>query len=138
MARAELPDDRKELESALDVLGSPLHGAACAEPEPEVLVDRQLPEDPASLGDERDAAARDHLRGAAAKRAVPEPDVATRDSHEAHDRVERRRLPGPVRADQTQDLARRDLERDAADRCDRPVAHLEVGDDERWAHEGPS
>ena len=56
----------------------------------------------------------------------------------AHDRVQRRRLSGAVRADEADDLARLDGERQAANGADGAVANLEVLDDERGHAVGSS
>ena len=109
------------------------------EPEPEVLLDGELAEDPSPLRDERDAAPRDGLRRPPAQRATVQLDVAARGPDETHDRVQGRRLSRAVRADEPDDLPGPDLERDAANGGDPAVAHLEVGDDEAGrAQDGPS
>ena len=62
----------KSSSTALDVLGCAVLRPARREPEPEVLLDRELPEDAPPLGHERHAAARDVLgRLAADGRARP-------------------------------------------------------------------
>ena len=66
----------------------------------------------------------------AAQRAPAQPNVPAGDRRDAHDRVQRRRLAGAVRADQADDLARRDLERKAAHRVHAAVADVEIVDDE--------
>jgi len=65
LAPPRVNDHREELLQPLEVgLGA---GAVVPadQPEPQVLLHRQLREDPAALGDERDAGARDRLRLAA-------------------------------------------------------------------------
>ncbi len=54
-----------------------------------------------------------------------EPHVAGADRGDAHDRVQRRRLAGAVRADQPDDLARRDVERQVAHGVHAAVAHVQ-------------
>ena len=72
LAAAEVADDREELVDAPQdrarVAARPPRGEA----EPQVLLDGQLGEDAPPLGHERNAAARDVLGRAAAKRAVAE------------------------------------------------------------------
>ena len=110
LAVAELRQHRKELVGARRA-GSRLRSSAAGrEPEAQVLLDGQLAEDPAALGDERDARPRDRLGSPAAERAAVEADVSCRRGDEAHDRVQRRRLAGAVRADQADDLAALQLE----------------------------
>ena len=77
-AASELAHDREELVGALDGLRSHRPASAAGETEPEVLLDRELAEDPPAFGHERDAAARDVLRLAAEERCAAEPDVAGR------------------------------------------------------------
>ena len=83
-------------------------GAAAAprrEPEPEVLLHGELGEEPPPLRDERDTARAIALGRSSAERGHREADLAARERDEPHDRVERRRLAGAVRADQADDLA---------------------------------
>ena len=87
---------------------TPAELAARGEAEPEVLVDRELREQPPTLRNERDPAPRDRLRRPSAKRPLAEQDVAGARRDEPHDRVQGRRLARSVRADETDDLARRD------------------------------
>ena len=61
-----------------------------------------------------------------------QPNVPAGDRRQPHDRVQSRRLPGAVGADQADDLTGRNLERKALDRVHSPVAHAEVVDDEDW------
>ncbi len=70
-------DDREQLDDGGDVLLDAVRSAACGEPEPQVLLHRELREEPAPFGDERDAGSRDRLRRAAAQRAVAQRDVAS-------------------------------------------------------------
>src|SRR5262249_4494771 len=58
----ELRADREEIQHLCDVLVDALGAGPCCEPEAQVLVDSQLGEEPAPLGDERDARTRDSLR----------------------------------------------------------------------------
>ena len=101
------------------------------EPEPQVLLDRELGEEPAALRDESDPAPRDRLGRAPAQRSLAEADLARARRDEPHDRVQRRRLPRAVRADQPDDLAGRDAQREPADGRDAAVRDLEVAELER-------
>ena len=125
VATAEFLEDREELVRLLERVAVRAL-AACGEAEPEVLHHRQLTEDAASLGHERDSAPGDALGADADERRAVVPDVAADDGCGAHDRVERRRLPRAVRADETDDLAAPDDERKAAHRLDGAVADTEV------------
>ena len=90
---------------------APPRDLRAGEPEPEVLGDGQVRVDPAALGDERDARASDAPRCARPRiDAAGEADLAAVHRDEPHDRVERRRLAGAVRADQADDLPAADLE----------------------------
>ena len=128
--RAELLDDREQLVDAAKhgvVAGARATGG---EAEAQVLLDGQLGEDAAPFGHERDAVARDVLGPAAEQRDVAEAHVAGRRS-DAHDRVQRRRLAGAVRADQPDDLAGRHLEREPPHGVHAAVADVQILDDER-------
>ena len=127
LALAELLDDRKELVDAREDRSDAAAGAPRRQAEAKVLLDRQLGEDAPALGHERNAAARDLLGRAADERLAAEPDVAADDRSDAHDRVQGRRLAGAVRADQADDLAGADLEREAAHSLDAAVANAQIG-----------
>ena len=64
-----------------------------------------------------------------AKRPLAEQDVAGARRDESHDRVQGRGLAGAVRADETDDLARRDLQRHAAYGGDASVRDLEIANE---------
>ena len=121
---ARLREHRKELVDLRERLAGVVP-APCREPEPKVLLHREVAEDPPSLRHERDAGTGDRLRTPATERGAGEPHVAACRRHDAHDRVQRRRLAGAVRADQTDELALCDAEGQVSDRADRSVAHLE-------------
>ena len=119
---AELLDDREQLVDLGDVLVDAVALAAAGETEPEVLLDRELGEEPSPLGNERDPAPRDVLRGAPRSDRSPRrmsPPRAGTSPMIACSVVD---LPGAVRADEPDDLAGRDLEREAADGGDAAVA----------------
>src|SRR5437764_1435313 len=108
-ATASMSDCRKLTDASLlaaDAGTLPRTGNwSSGEAEAEVLGDGQVGEDVPTLRDERDPEPRDVLGRAAADRAPVQPHVAAGDRDDAHDRVQRRRLPGSVRADQADDLA---------------------------------
>ncbi len=142
--RARLPPPRvddhwEQLPQPLEVGRLALAAVPADESEPQVLLDGQLGEDAPALGDERDAAARDRLRLPSSDRRAAEPDVAGAHADEADDRVQRRRLPRAVRADQADDLALADLEREVANGRHRAVVdaeRLELECGRRGAHGG--
>ena len=124
--------DREQLADLGDVVvARPSERGRAASPSRRFSSTRELGEEPPPLGDERDAALRDRLRAAAAERAIAEADLAASRRDQPHDRVQRRRLPRAVRADEPDDLAGRDVERDAADGSDAAVRDLEIANLER-------
>src|SRR5205814_7109041 len=105
----------------------------------QVLAEREVGEDPASLGGVRqpplDQLVRLESRGALA----PVLDASARGAQEPAHRPQRRRLARAVRADQGDDLSLADLEGDAAEGVDRPVVHVEIVQlEERGAHVRPA
>ncbi len=124
---AELAQDRKELVGSREAVAVRARSAA-GEAEAEVLLHRELAEDAASLWYERHAAPRHLFRPASYDRCPVEPDVTAGDRGRAHDRMERRRLPGAVRPNQPDDLPGTHLERQAADSLDRSEPDREVLD----------
>jgi hypothetical protein len=134
LAAGEVGDDREELahpgEVILDAVACPSRGQA----EPQVLLDRQARVDAAAFRHERDSRARDVLGRPACERRAAEEDPPRVRRDEPHDRVQRRRLPGPVRADQADDLALVEPQAEPADRGDAAVANLETLDLERRRH----
>ena len=98
----------------------------------QVLLHRHPREDPPPLGRLADA----HLRrcGAAAHASIRCPFSSTSPSRgldDARDRPQRRRLARAVGADQRDDLARLDLQRDALERVDVAVVRVDVAQLER-------
>ncbi len=130
LARAELLDDREQLVDVRENRIGATTSASRREAEPEVLLDRQLREDPPPFGHERNPAARDLLGRTSEERLGAEANIAADHRSNTHDRVERRRLAGPVRADQADDLAGSDLERELAYSLDAAVANPQIGDDQ--------
>src|SRR5438876_1166500 len=109
--------DRELLVDAVERRARAVARAPAREPEPEVLLDRQLGEDPASLRHERKTGPRDLLGSPSEQLLVAEAHTpAGRD--EAHDRVEGRRLAGSVWTDQADELAGADRERHGMDGMD--------------------
>ena len=98
-------DDREELVDPRRAASPAPSARRAGEAEPQVLLDRQLGEDPPALGTSAmpaRAIASGARRAASGRRAGSSPADAR---HDAHDRVQRRRLAGAVRADQADDLA---------------------------------
>ena len=88
--------------------------------------DGQAAEDSTALGNERDARTEDLVRRAARDRTALECDVAGRRLEDAGDRQQRRRLAGAVVADEADELALVDLEREPLHGCDPAVVHRDV------------
>ena len=130
MALAEFLHDREELVDAREVSPGATGGS-----EAQVLVDCELGENAPPLGHEGDAEPRHILRPAADERASVQPDVAPRRPHQAHHRLQRRRLPGAVRPDEADDLAAVDGQGQAAHRLHGAVPNLQVLElEDRRAH----
>jgi len=95
--------------------------------EAQVLMHREVAEDPAPLGDVGDAEPDDAVGRDAPEVLALEAD-APPEGRQARDRPEHRGLAGPVRADQGDDLARPHREGHAVERADAVVAQGEVAD----------
>src|SRR6185436_2520307 len=91
----------------------------------QVLLVVEAREDAALLGAIRDAALRNPVRSERDDLAPFEPDRALAPWHDAHDRAKRGRLAGAVAAEKGDDLARRDVERDAMENVRLPVPGIE-------------
>src|SRR5207302_3471444 len=104
--------------------------------EPEVLLDRELGEDASAFRDERNAGARDRLGLAADRRLPAQAYVAGPDADQAGEGVQRRRLPGAVRADQPDDLRLADTEREVPHGGDGTVVNPEAADVEDGRRRG--
>src|SRR5262249_55906820 len=76
----------------------------------QILHDRQQAEDPAILRHVADATARQPVRRFVGDRTALEPDLSLPRVHQAHDRLQRRRLADAIAADETNDLATPDLQ----------------------------
>src|SRR4029453_3298336 len=100
--------------------------ARSGEPKPEVLVHREVRVDPAALGNEGDAGLGHLFWRAPPDRAAREAAVAPSRTHKPHHRMEGRALAGAVRADQADDLAAGDGQRQVANRGDTVVGELEA------------
>ncbi len=115
---------REELVDAGEVAGERVPARVAAEPQ--VLLDGQLDEGSAALGDVRDPEPRDRVgAGASAERTAAEDDRPLA-ADGAGDGAQRRRLAGAVGAEDGDDLALADLEADAVERLDGPVAGLDL------------
>ncbi len=82
----------------------------------QVLLDRELREHVASLGDQRDPTANDRLGTHPDDRRAVEPDRAGTGLERARERAEQGGLPRPVRAERRDDLPGGDLQGDVAER----------------------
>ena len=91
-----------------------------------VIEDRQIREEPDVLEGPGDAELRDGIRGVATEIAAVELHGTGGRGVDAGDAVERRRLTGTIRADQGDDLATVDLEREAIDRAYAAELHDDV------------
>jgi len=131
-------DDGKQVIHAPRVLCLALPPASPGEPEQKILLDRQFGEDAPPFRNERDTKPR-HVFGSAADDGGPvHAHVSARGTDRAHDRVQRRRFPRPVRPDETDDLAVPDLEGQAAHRIHGAVTNLETFDGERRSAHRPT
>src|SRR5690606_9284862 len=101
----------KELEQ---LVRYPFHAAPGREAHPQVLLDRQPPEDLAALGHVADPERDPLLRWQAVDAPTLEPDLAAADRHHAHDAAQKRRLAHAVATEEHADLADRHIEADAA------------------------
>src|SRR6185295_4935345 len=61
MPTPELAHDREQLDDRLEVVCRPRPARTCSQPQPEVLLDREIAVDPPPLGHQRDTLARDLL-----------------------------------------------------------------------------
>ena len=89
-------------------------------------MDRHPAEHATALGRLADAHLDDLVRAAVVDPLAAELDLALAGAELAGDRPQRRRLAGPVRADERDDLALVDRERDAAQGMDRAVVGVDV------------
>ena len=89
-------------------------------------MDGQAIEDPPALGDVRDAATHDGVRGHAGERLILERHRAARRHEEPRDGPERRRLAGAVVPEERHDLTRAHFERHTLERGDLAVGDVDV------------
>src|SRR3954453_18667286 len=125
-----LLEAREERVDAVDVLADPGAVAAGERAHLEVLEDRHPREDAPPLGRLGDPDLGDRVARQALDVAAVEDDPPGPRRDDARDGPQRRRLAGAVGADQRDDLALVDLERDALQRLDRAVERVDVLDDE--------
>ncbi len=110
-----------------------------AVPEAEVLGDGQPEEQAAVLGNVRDAELRARARLHASQVLPLEADRAVHGAHQAGDGAERRRLAGAVRAEQRDDLARRNVDMNVAEHRSAVVAGRQAVElEHRLAHALPA
>ena len=131
MTTPRLADDWEQLVHALDGLVGSSLGSPPREPEPQVLLDRQLGEDPSPLGNQRDPGPDDLLGSPPGKRQAGEADISRTWTDGSHDCVQHRRLACAVRPDQPDDLPPSDGQIDAPDRRNGAMAPFEAADIER-------
>jgi len=122
--RHALLEAREQLEDAVEV-GVDVAVGTEVRAHGQVFAHRQPIEDSPALGHVRDPARDDLVRGDAGERVAVEDDGAAARDEEARDGLERGRLAGAVVAEQRHDLAAADLERDAAQRVDLAVVHVQ-------------
>jgi hypothetical protein len=87
--------------------------AAAAGGDPEVLLDGEVGQDPAALGDQGHPGAGDQVGGAAGQLPALEADAAGAGAEQAHDRRQQGRPAGPVAAEQSDGPALADGQVDA-------------------------
>src|SRR6267142_5356722 len=104
----------------------------------EVLLDGEAREDAALLRTEGEPEPRDLIRRQADQLAALQADRAPPAAHDAHDRLEGRRLAGAVAAQQRHRLAGADLEADAVEHMRLAVPGVEIMDLEQGLRHGPT
>ena len=129
-----LRKDREQLAHRLEVAPVLVAVAADEGAKAQVLLDGQRRKDLAVLGDHRDAPAHDRLGCQPGDRLAAEGDRALARRQHAHDSQKRRRLAGAIGADQGNQLAVLDLDRDAPERGDRTIVRVHVP---KGQHPGP-
>ena len=100
-------------------------GAADEAPDAEILIDRQQRKDVLALRHEGQASPYDEVRGEPVDALAVELDTATAGRHQARDRLERRRFPGAVAAEERHDRAGLDAEREPVEDLRLAVPGLE-------------
>jgi hypothetical protein len=115
----------------LDVAGHRVAVGARVGAHQQVVAHREQREDLAPLGHVGEAEAHDPPRVLAGDLAAVEAHAAAQRLDDAGDGLEDRRLAGTVAAEHRGDLAAPHLEAHAADRADRPVGALDVGELEK-------
>src|SRR5581483_1325666 len=130
---AVLAQHRERLQNGLQV---PAPRTSRRAADHEVLFDGHLAEELPAFRDERDPAAHASVRALAREIASVEDDTPARRPVCARDRTEKRRLAGAVGADERENLAVLDGERDVANGVKKAVANVEMLDGEQ-AHVTP-
>ena len=126
-----LRKDREAAEHPLQirVFGPP---RARRRPEAQVLLHGQRPKDPATFGNEGQARARDVLGEPVRDSSAIQADDALGRSVDPGDRAQERRLAGPVRPEDDDDLTPSDVKVHATERGHHAVADREPGDLDEW------
>src|SRR5262249_43918780 len=128
-----LLEAREQRVDAIDVLADRLRVLAREGAHLEVLQHGHAREDAAPLRRVGDADRGDGVTGHRLDLAPLEHDPPAARRDDARDRAQRRGLAGAVGADQRDDLALVDLDRDALERLDRAVVRVDLLDDEDGA-----
>ena len=126
-ARA-LGQDREQRQHPLEITRPARPRARQHRAHGEVFGDRERRKDLAALRDLADAEVADAVARPARDVAAAKHDAPARRAVHARDGADERGLAGAVRADDGDDLAFRDLERDAIERLRVAVEHIEVLD----------
>ena len=99
----------------------------------QVVGNAQLCEQPAALGHIGDAVLRHHMRRQLGEIGLAQQDLAGRDAHQAHDRLQRRGLAGTVAAQKAQHLACAQIQREAAQDLHVGIEAVDVADRQHQA-----
>src|SRR5579871_1930731 len=128
--RAALTEAGKNRESAIPIGGAASGGAAIAA-QIEVLSDGKIGEDPSTLGDVDEAARNNRRRLLAFNGDAVEADRTGSRPHDAGDGAIERGLADTIGAEDSDDLARGDVEVDAAQHLGVAVAGAQIADFEK-------
>ncbi len=136
-ALAQRLQRREQLEGA--IAGGAARAAIAGETEPDVLVHREVEEQRTVLGDVGETSSRHEVSAVAVDGFTEHLDGATERCEQPGDGQQRRRLAGPVRAEEGDDLTGCDREIQVADDGDAAVAGVDAAQlDQRCVHHAPS
>ena len=125
---AAVVDEREERVDALEVVLAALPVPVQVRAELQVFEHGHRPEEPPVLGHDRHSAADPVARGAIRDVLTVEGDAARVRPDDPEDRLQRRRLPRGVAAEQRDELARADLELDVLEDVDQAVERVDPGE----------